>query len=45
LRVPPWVLAKKPKMWQEWALMFETAENEAHNTKVTRHDAGGQDTP
>ncbi len=29
LQVAPWELAARPMQWMEWALMSESAENEA----------------
>jgi hypothetical protein len=26
----PWELAKQPIVWMEWALLFESAQNRAH---------------
>lgn len=29
LRVPPWELRERPVYWHDWALIAESAENEA----------------
>ncbi len=29
LQVAPWELAARPSLWMDWALMAESAENEA----------------
>ena len=37
LGVAPWVLQTQPAAWMDWALMAESAENEAERARLKRH--------